>query len=272
MWFIVRILMSQSASDSFRNVTRYLGQDYRFAPTYIRPRAPTPNDVKPKEQQGFYPINSFWSNSVNNDLWVLIGFYNSPVQARWVLLTQPTTAAILDIGVPNGTTPIAPDINGLVNFTSTGGSVTITGTAGGTGAQNINFDLSTPALLPWTPTLDGSTPGTTIYSVNGQKGTYRVFQGMVFAQFFVIGTSATGTGNLVIGGLPISANASAGNCYGTCVDTNFTWPMSTTSICLQLIGGNSSMLILASGSGAAFGAVQISNTSFNVQGSIFYPI
>ncbi len=131
--------MSQSVTDSFRNVTRYLGQDYRFAPTYIRSRDPTVNDVKPKEQQGFYPITSFWSNSSNGNLWVLVAFFNSPVQARWELLSTGTFAGILDIGVPNSPPNIAPDVNGLVNFTSIDGSVTITGSAGGTGAQNINW-------------------------------------------------------------------------------------------------------------------------------------
>lgn len=264
--------MSGNSSDSFRNVTKYLGQDYRFAPSYIRTRDPTANDLKPKEQQGFYPISSLWTNTTNNTVWVLMNFgtLNGQTQAIWDKLATGSVGPIEKIGVPNGTSPITPDANGLVNFTSTAGSVTITGSAGGLGAQNINLDLSIPALIPWTPTLFGSTvAGSTVYAARAAD--YKLIDRVVFAQFFVTGTTTGASGNVVIGGLPFPS-ASSSNCFGSAIDVTFTWPTNTTSICLILGGGLSAMNISASGSGVAFSNVQISDITFNVQGSIFYPI
>ncbi len=264
--------MSQSASDSFRNVTRYLGQDYRFAPTYIRPRDPTVTDVKPKEQQGFYPLNSFWSNSTNGNLWVLLSFFNSPVQARWVLLASGTVGPILDIGVPNGTSPITPDVNGLVNFTSANQSVTITGSAGGIGAQNIDFSVQNYTKSTWVPTIDGSTPGTTIYGI--QFGSYVELESLVQAEFTVTVASATGTFDLRIGNLPVAINsATNGNVIGSVIMASaLTWPVGTTSIALLGSPGTTYLNIWCSGSGISGSAMQMANTTMNIQGTIIYEI
>lgn len=267
--------MSQSVTDSFRNITRYLGQDYRFAPTYIRPRDPTVNDVKPKEQQGFYPITSFWSNSTNGNLWVLVSFFNSPVQARWELLSTGTFAGILDIGLPapSGTGgPISPDINGLVNFTSTLGSLKFTGTAGGTGAQNINSDVSNfvPAT-PWTPTIFGSgAPGT--FTPDTVTGFYTQFLSIVFTQFTIIGSfSNNPTGNITIGNFPVTINGSAGNVFGSCVvESSIAWPATTTSLALVGNPGTKTCIIYCSVSGGGGGDMQAANGLINIQGTLIY--
>lgn len=136
--------MSNPSSDSYRNITRYQGQDYSFAPRYLRARDPTTSDIKPKEQQGHYPLGSLWTNSSNSNLWALANITNN--LAKWVLLSGGT-GPLIKIGVPNGTSPINPDTNGLISFTSTGATVTITGSAGGLGAQNINFDVNAAAIL-----------------------------------------------------------------------------------------------------------------------------
>jgi hypothetical protein len=225
---------------------------------------PTPNDIQ-------FQIKTRWVNTTTNNEWILISYKSSSnlTTANWIQLGDGN--AIKEIGVPSGTSPIDADSNGLINFTSNSSSIQITGNAGGTGAQNINFDLSVPSLLNWTPTLSGSSvAGTATYS--SQQGTYRVFAGIVFVQFNVIGSITGASGNVTISGLPIPCNSSAGNCYGSCLETSFSWPSNITSIVLQLQQSNSSMTIFGSGSGTAFGAIQIANTSFNIQGSIFYPI
>lgn len=145
-------MSSTSYTDSSRAVVRSVGgQDYRFTPTYIRNRDPitpaTSPDIRPKEQQGRYPINSLWSNTSNGNVWLLLkynndGGTNKDNTALWVLISTNSVGPLIEIGVPNGTSPILPDVNGLINFTSTGGTVIITGSAGGTGAQNINFDIT----------------------------------------------------------------------------------------------------------------------------------
>lgn len=93
-------MSSPSGTDSFRNVTRYLGQDYRFSPVYYRNRDPvngTSNtltgDIKPKEQQGHYPIGSFWVNTSANKIWVLVAIASN--QARWILFSSSSTVGPL---------------------------------------------------------------------------------------------------------------------------------------------------------------------------------
>ncbi|GEM_PF-4058401 len=81
--------MNQSASDSYRNPLRYQGQDYSFAPRYVRTRDPlTPayasTDIKPKENQGYYPLGSIWNNTANGNMWFLAAIKNN--LANWVLL------------------------------------------------------------------------------------------------------------------------------------------------------------------------------------------
>jgi hypothetical protein len=136
--------MSNPSSDSFRNVTRYQGQDYSFAPRYIRgrdPHSPTnaSNDIKPKEQQGYYPTGSFWTNSTNGNLWALQKITAN--LANWILLSSGTSGPMLMVTVPNGTSPIVPDTTGTMNFTSSAGTVVITGSSASPNNHTINFDV-----------------------------------------------------------------------------------------------------------------------------------
>lgn len=159
--------MVNPSSDSFRNPLRYQGQDYSFAPIYRRDRDPrTPTDAspdtKPKEQQGYYPISSFWSNSTNGNLWALSNIYYDSVSqdtvAKWVLLGSTEDNPVLSFNVPNGVTSIDPDNSGAVTFTSTGGSVVITGSSTAPNNTNINFDV--PGGLPPISSInvDANTP------------------------------------------------------------------------------------------------------------------
>jgi hypothetical protein len=206
-----------SYSDSFRNATKYLGQDYRFAPSYVRTRNPTPNDLKPKEQQGFYPITSLWTNTSNNSVWILVNFttLNGQIQAIWTKINSGAEGPVLDIGVPNGNSPIVPDSNGLVNYTQTG-QITITGSNGGTGAQNINFNVSaisqigglsgttpiTPdsnGLVNYTSTgstivITGSSGGTGLQNINFDTSISNPFNSIVIQTFTSSGTYTPTTG------------------------------------------------------------------------------
>jgi hypothetical protein len=109
--------MSNSTTDSFRNATRYLGQDYRFTPTYLRKRDPAPpqatsTDHKPKEQQGYYPITSLWTNTTNSNLWALVNITNN--LANWVLLSGGGSGPILGELLDDGTT-VKPTSLGIIN-------------------------------------------------------------------------------------------------------------------------------------------------------------
>ena len=157
--------MTSGSSDNYRNVTRYQGQDYSFAPRYIRgrdPHSPTnaSGDIKPKEQQGYYPTGSFWTNSTNGKLWALQKITSN--LANWVLLSS-ASGPLLNISVPNGTTPIVPDTAGFVNFTSTLGTVVITGSSASPNNHTINFDLegggeAIDSIMVDANTLPGTNP------------------------------------------------------------------------------------------------------------------
>lgn len=98
-------------TDSYRNVNRYLGQDYRYAPTYIRPRPPTTGDIKPKEQQGHYPVTSFWSYPAQQKLWALVNITNN--LANWVLISSGSSGPLLTITGDDSiaVSPVAGNIN-----------------------------------------------------------------------------------------------------------------------------------------------------------------
>jgi hypothetical protein len=99
---------------------------------------------------GPYQIGRRWFNKINENYWHYVG------HGTWVL-DASSTGPILGIDVPAGASPIFPDAAGLVGFTSTGGTVTISGSNGGLGAQNINFDV-TGAVVSEKFGVDASTP------------------------------------------------------------------------------------------------------------------
>src|SRR5271157_1123836 len=218
--------MSNPSSDSYRNVTRYQGQDYSFAPRYLRGRDPTTNDIKPKEQQGYYPLGSLWTNSSNSNLWALANITSN--LAKWVLIAN-TVGPLIKLGVPNGTSPITPDTNGLISFTSTGATVTITGSAGGLNAQNINFDVAGGAALTKVAVDAHTAPGTNPVIPSG-TGQITLEGGATFAT----GTQAN----------PIRTNSLAAN---------------TIDLQIQLAGSNA-----ATSTPNDFGVSQFDANQFNV--------
>lgn len=110
--------MAQNYTDSSRAVLRSVGgQDYAFVPTYLRKRDPiTPAaspDIKPKEQQGHYPVSSLWTNTVNQNVWVLAGIVNN--LGKWVLITNGGVGPLLMITGDDGV-PVTPSVTGVVNL------------------------------------------------------------------------------------------------------------------------------------------------------------
>lgn len=141
--------MANPSSDSYRNPLRYQGQDYSFAPIYRRERDPrTPTnaspDIKPKEQQGYYPISSFWSNSVNGNLWVLANISNN--LAHWILIGSTADNPILNVVGDDGV-EVDPDaggtltVNGVVVANATNAKAVYTKT-GGASIENIEVQYS----------------------------------------------------------------------------------------------------------------------------------
>lgn len=102
---------------------------------------------------GAYQIGRRWFNRTNQNYWRYAG------QGNWVL-DSSSTGPILGIDVPAGASPIRPDAMGIVGFTSTAGTITISGTAGGLGDQDINFDVSGGAVIGKVMVDTSSPPGT----------------------------------------------------------------------------------------------------------------
>lgn len=123
-----------TSTDSFRNVTRYLGQDYRFTPTYLRKRdpitPPTSPDIKPKEQIGYYPVNSLWTNTTNQNVWLLVGIISN--LAKWVLISNGGTGPLVEVTGDDGVAVLPNASTGNLNLTG----ITV---AAGTNAKPVFF-------------------------------------------------------------------------------------------------------------------------------------
>ena len=148
--------MTSSFSDSPRNVTRYLGQDYRFAPVYYRSRNPVngtsltlTGDIKPKENQGRYPLGSIWINTVGPEIWILSDIVSN--QARWVLIANGLLTGPLLTLSDNAGTVVNPSSDvanppGNIQFLNgagisiTAGTNTLTITNTGAGNETLTGD------------------------------------------------------------------------------------------------------------------------------------
>ena len=159
-----------------------------------------------------------------------------------------------------------PQISGLGIGASPGSTAGIT-------FNGTNF-INNYAIGTFTPTWYGSTTtGTTTYIA--QVGSYTRIGNLVQCQFQVVGTAATGTGNITIGGLPFTINSSNVAPVGTILGVGgaaLIWPTGTTMINLEGNTNTTTMIIFATGSAGNFGGFQIANTSFNYVGNIIYQI
>ena len=126
----------------------------------------------------------------------------------------------------------------------------------------------------FTPTLDGSTPGTTTYTT--QIGHYSQIGNMIFLQATIVITGATGTGIMLLGGFPFTLNGSTFN-YSV-GPINFiggiSWPflVGTTSLTLLATPGFNYGVVECSGSANNGGAMQMANANLTLSYNIFYTI
>lgn len=226
---------SNAYKDTYRNPLRYTGQSYRYVPTYLRKRDPiAPQnmspDVKPPEQQGYYPVNSLWTNTTNKNVWLLRGISNN--LGDWVLISNggggggttfintdnalvPSNAGVFYFSSPNITivgdsgtgaivfnaSPVLNDLkfnvtSGVSPISPQNGEINFTsadGTVVTTGSNPNNIDFSVPGAIK-TITTDFS-PTSTI------PGTTEV----VNNNFAIIGNSALpgeGTHGIITKSIP----------------------------------------------------------------------
>ena len=174
-----------------------------------------------------------------------------------ILITDGTT------GIPSISSTLPSAVQG--NITSAG-AVTLT---------SVNFGgttLSNYVEGTWTPTLTGSTvAGTTTYST--QSGQYTRIGNTVIARFNLVGTAATGTGNALLGGLPLTPNNVGTQVGAVQNQSNATWvfPAGTTNLFASSFNSTTATLF-CSGSATTGSALQMANAAFNFKGCFVYQL
>lgn len=123
----------------------------------------------------------------------------------------------------------------------------------------------------FTPTLDGSTPGTSTYTT--QKGYYTRIGNLVYITGTVAVSAATGTGNATIGGLPFTVkNQASGNPIGSVmIDAGgWAWPASKTQMSIYGVLNSTNCLIGGFGSSTGLANLQMTNATATFYFSMVY--
>ena len=128
------------------NPRDYVGPNVALNTVVTRNRAPTGADYRQPETGKLYPFNTYWlvgknpTTGTQGDLW-----YLSKIAANvayWIMLSGGGGGGpLLNVTVPLGVSPIVPDGTGTMNFTSSGGTLAITGSSASPNNHTINFDL-----------------------------------------------------------------------------------------------------------------------------------
>lgn len=137
--------MSSYVGISPKDPNKYLGPTVYLSSIVTRNRIPTGADYRNPNNGKIYAVGSFWLISkdpvsgVQGDLWYLSKVVANV--ATWLMLSAGSSGPLLNITVPNGVSPIVPDGAGTMHFTSSGGTITITGSTASPNNHTINFDL-----------------------------------------------------------------------------------------------------------------------------------
>lgn len=177
-------------------------------------------------------------------------------------------------GAATSTVLIGNGTSVLPSFSATP-QLTALGIGAAAGASGLTFDgtnlLSNYATGTFTPTRVGaSVAGTTTYT--GQGGNYVRIGPLIWIRFTVLGSAATGTGNIQYGGLPFTVNASYDARAATAFLVSQTWPAATTSPFVNVTANATTAVVYGQGSAVAQSAVQMANAAFNEQFTIIYSV
>lgn len=173
-------------------------------------------------------------------------------------------------------TPITVGANNSICMGNTGADPGFT-TSGTPYVTGISFDsgsntLSKYSSSTWTPTLVGQTSaGTTTY--NAQTGYYTRIGNYIFLYGYIDISAATGTGNVLIGGLPFTILAVV-NQFNTTIKViggaSWTWPAGRTNICIIGATSTSTANISVTGTAANNNFLQMANAAATFVFSIRY--
>ncbi len=124
----------------------------------------------------------------------------------------------------------------------------------------------------WTPTLTGgSAAGTTTYTI--QNGYYTRIGNMVFATARITYTAATGTGNLILGGLPFTIKNQTNYAPpGTARIDGLSLPASGVTLIAQGISNTTTANFVSNTAAGVAANVQIASATVSVWVNLFYTI
>jgi hypothetical protein len=148
-------------------------------------------------------------------------------------------------------------------------------------ATSMNFGGSSLSdyidNTPFTPTFTCATPGDLSFAYTTQQGFYVRIGNIVFYVMSVRGTPTftTASGQIQVGGLPITPSQAHGDCLGISVNNSaFTYPVGTTQVAVQTLGAGGNLGWIAFGSAVASSTVTMANittgVAFNAQYSGSY--
>lgn len=156
-----------------------------------------------------------------------------------------------------------PQVSGLGLGASPGSTAGLT-------FDGINFMNNYVGFTAFTPTLFGnSTAGSTTYSV--QLGYYMRVGSLVYVAITITISGATGTGNALIGNLPLTSNSNISQ-IGSVSLTNWTWPASTTMLVARIAPSETQIRLESCGSGVGLGTVQMANAATTIRVFIVYSV
>jgi hypothetical protein len=184
----------------------------------------------------------------------------SPFSATWrndvVKKFIDAAASVIAAGYVVG--PASSTNNNLAAFNGT------------TGKLLKDSGIAIAATTSFTPTLAFATPNNSSWAYGTQLGNSTRFGPLVLVDMVITATPTigTGSGNLIVGTLPIAVNASS-NGPGPCSisGTGWTWPAGRTSIiCTK--NNSTSLNVTASGTGVTAANLAASNMTSGANHSI----
>jgi len=183
------------------------------------------------------------------------------------------TAGISLSTATTGHISINPATTGAVTLgTTSTGNVSVGNTTGTTSIQfGTGSALSTYITrTSFTPTLVGrSVAGATTYST--QTGAYIQIGSLVWITFLIITTAQTGTGDVLLGGFPLTMNATD-TPQGSAVVQGLAWPALLTNITIAGLAGTTTAVITGCGSSQFRSNIQMANAATVVYGTLMYSV
>lgn len=145
--------------------------------------------------------------------------------------------------------------------------------------NGISFDAGSNVMNSYvvgtfTPTMIGTVAGITTYSQ--QNGYYTRIGAIVQVQALVVGSAATGTGAIVLGGLPFTVkNQTGGNAMGaiqSSCSATWTFPAGTTSPIYDALVNGTNGTVWVNGSAGTNAQQQVFNATFQWNFNTTYEI